>query len=267
VSQGSTEDLLLRLSDLNYAESQREFARFSATHVIEESSGLLMTAAGTRFPAAPFNAVSLVGPQTLEPSQVLERAHGFFDPLDRGFAVMTKGHSDQALQSYCESQDLPHFGDSPGMLLEAAVAAPVLADGAEIKTVTSIEEAEQFIHVAAHAFEAVGLPVEVAQKLLCQPKAWLQPHWQVHMIVENGEAVAGAMVLMSHGIAGIYWVATLAEARGRGYGEAVTRSVSNAAFSNGASAVVLQASHFGEPVYRRIGFREITRYHWYLVAA
>ena len=78
--------------------------------------------------------------------------------------------------------------------------------------------------------------------------------------------VAGAMVLASHGIAGIYWVATLAESRGRGYGEAVTRAVANDAFQRGADAVVLQASPFGEPVYRRIGFREITRYHWYMVA-
>ncbi len=74
---------------------------------------------------------------------------------------------------------------------------------------------------------------------------------------------AAAVAILSDGIAGLYWVATLPEARGRGLGEACTRLAGNRAFELGARCVVLQASKMGEPIYRRMGYREVTRYRWY----
>lgn len=263
----TSRNTLLELSDLNLGEAQREHARFRSPYTIEERDGMLLSATGLPFPAAPLNAVSLTGSSGdgPAPAYVLAEARDFFSARDRGFGVMVRGHCDQALQAYCDEQQLPQLGNSPGMSLSAPVEAPKLADGVVLKTVESVDEAAQYAQVAARAFEAIGLPVDVALDLLSQPEAWLEPHWHVQLLLENDVPVAGAMVLMSHGIAGIYWVATLAESRGRGYGEAVTRAVSNHAFERGATAVVLQASHFGEPVYRRIGFEEITRYGWYLV--
>ncbi len=71
------------------------------------------------------------------------------------------------------------------------------------------------------------------------------------------------MTILSHGIAGVYWVGTVEEARGYGLGDLCTRTVSNAAFDRGAKRVVLQASKQGEPIYLRMGYREVTRYLWY----
>jgi GNAT superfamily N-acetyltransferase len=59
---------------------------------------------------------------------------------------------------------------------------------------------------------------------------------------------------------------TLPDARGRGHAERIMRSLCNRAFDRGARAVVLQASPFGEPVYRRLGYQEITRYPWFLAS-
>jgi len=53
-------------------------------------------------------------------------------------------------------------------------------------------------------------------------------------------------------------------ARGNGLAEACVRAVANVAFRRGAPVVVLQASKFGAPVYRRMGFTEITSYPWYM---
>jgi len=75
--------------------------------------------------------------------------------------------------------------------------------------------------------------------------------------------VAAAQTLLSHGIAGVYWVGTVEGARSRGLGEAVTRAVTNAAFDRGATANSLQASPMGEPIYRRMGYEEIYRYTTY----
>lgn len=54
------------------------------------------------------------------------------------------------------------------------------------------------------------------------------------------------------------------DARGRGLAEAVTRHLTNEALRRGAAFVVLQASKFGEPIYLRMGYKEITKYPWYM---
>ena len=50
------------------------------------------------------------------------------------------------------------------------------------------------------------------------------------------------------------------EYRGRGYGAAVTARAVIDGFANGAELALLAASPMGEPVYRRLGFREVLRY-------
>ena len=72
------------------------------------------------------------------------------------------------------------------------------------------------------------------------------------------------MLIFSHTIAGIYWVGTVSDARGKGLAETCVRAVTNEAFRRGAPLVVLQASKFGAPVYQRMGFTEFTRYPWYM---
>jgi len=65
-------------------------------------------------------------------------------------------------------------------------------------------------------------------------------------------------------VGGVYWVGTVPAARRRGAADAVTRHVTRAAFEQGARMVTLQASAAGEPVYRRMGYREVGRYARFL---
>jgi ribosomal protein S18 acetylase RimI-like enzyme len=124
--------------------------------------------------------------------------------------------------------------------------------------------AADFVEVCAGAFEAIGMPAGVTRKVFSLPERWLKPYWRAFVVYERSRAVSAAALLFSHGIAGIYWVATSADARGKGYGELVTRHVSHDAFKSGARCVILQASPFGEPIYRKLGFREFTRYPLFL---
>ena len=69
---------------------------------------------------------------------------------------------------------------------------------------------------------------------------------------------------MAGGLAGIYAVATLPEARRRGVGTAMTLHAMAEGRRRGASMAVLQATDFGRPVYERIGFSVAFDYALYL---
>ena len=68
------------------------------------------------------------------------------------------------------------------------------------------------------------------------------------------------MTIVSHGVAGIYWVGSTEEARGRGLGWTMTATAVNAGFEMGGEIASLQASPMGEGLYRRMGFETIFSY-------
>jgi ribosomal protein S18 acetylase RimI-like enzyme len=72
----------------------------------------------------------------------------------------------------------------------------------------------------------------------------------------GGAPVASATLFMGGGAAGIYNVATLPEARGRGIGTAVTLAALREAQAQGETVGVLHPSEMAYWVYRRMGFGE-----------
>ena len=71
----------------------------------------------------------------------------------------------------------------------------------------------------------------------------------------GAKPVAASMLFLGAGVAGIYCVATLTEARGQGIGGAVTLAPLLEARDMGYRAGILQASDMGYGVYRRLGFK------------
>ncbi len=260
----SADSQLLELSDSNLAEAQREQVRFAPGYRIEEHQDLLLLASATRYPAGPFNSVLPLGAGASDGAALFDRARSWFAAQNRGFTVYLRGHHDRPLIALCEREGFPRVSESPGMVLTRLPESKRLAAGVRILAV-SPERATDFVEVIAAAYETMGLAPDVTRKAFATPERWLAAQWHVQVVYEHDRPVAGAMLLFSHGIAGVYWVGTLPDARGRGYADAVMRVITRYAFEHGARLVVLQASPMGDPVYRRLGFREVTRYPWYLV--
>ncbi len=76
----------------------------------------------------------------------------------------------------------------------------------------------------------------------------------------DGLPVATAATVSSHGVIGLYNVATAPEFRRRGYGEAVTRYAIEAAVrETGETRVVLESTSQGLHLYQPMGFQFVTR--------
>jgi len=80
-------------------------------------------------------------------------------------------------------------------------------------------------------------------------------------LIFNGEAVASSTLQLSTGVASIDMVATLHKSRRMGIGTAMTLIPLLDAREMGYTIGVLQASQAGEPVYRKIGFKEYCKFH------
>jgi GNAT superfamily N-acetyltransferase len=80
------------------------------------------------------------------------------------------------------------------------------------------------------------------------------------------QPVATSAVYLSEDTAGVYNVATLEAARGKGVGAAITWAAALCGLERGSERSILQASQMGEPVYERMGYVTPTRYRQFTVS-
>jgi GNAT superfamily N-acetyltransferase len=79
---------------------------------------------------------------------------------------------------------------------------------------------------------------------------------EILLAYDDGEPVAGALVLDHHGDAAVSAVATLPEHRGKGLAGWILVELLRSARERGMSTGSLQASRAGAPVYERLGFAD-----------
>ena len=252
---------LIELSDLNYAEAMRELTRRGGGIVHDEDD--LMLYAGPHPLPVLANGVMRTAPR-LSASAVMARANDFFARQHRGYSVLVAAHADQDLRSAAAAAGLVQMGDSPGMVIDHRLPDADPPAGVTLSRVETAQDRSGFAAVMGAAYATYGMPPDAAPCLFARREVLLAPHIVALLARVDGRPVAGAMVIVTHGVAGIYWVGTVPDARGRGLAELCTRAAGNAGFDLGARVAALQASPMGDPVYRRMGYVEVTRYPYFV---
>jgi GNAT superfamily N-acetyltransferase len=152
---------------------------------------------------------------------------------------------------------------TPGMVLFpidrdtiAGAVATGRQAGLEIRQVRDARGIDEHGEVVTDGF---GSPPAVAIGTTCA--ALLdRPECVVYTGYAGETPVASGLGWRTGRTIGVYAIATIAAARRRGYGAAMTARVVADGLAAGCDVAILQASELGRPIYERLGFRVDVRY-------
>ena len=247
-----------QLADHNLVECMRVYARWRTPSEIEERDGLLLVAGSTRLPASFMNG-ALRTDAALAPEQALQRAKKFFADRARGFTFVTRAHCDRDLEEYLAVRGFVRDADAPCMLVERPLADKPLPAETRVEALRSVDQIQHLVRIGTDAYRDMGLPEGQARAAFSRPEGVFDGSVSGVIAYWRDQPASMALTIHTPDCAGVYWVGTMSFARGKGLAEACTRIATNDGFARGARVVTLQASDFGEPIYRRMGYREYDR--------
>ncbi|HET9909132.1 MAG TPA: GNAT family N-acetyltransferase [Anaerolineales bacterium] len=134
--------------------------------------------------------------------------------------------------------------------------------GLRIVRVDDEQTLRQWIHIASVGFRIDEKFEQVWYDFFVD--AIFEPRFQTYLALLDGKPVGTSQLFLSEGVAGIYNITCLPEARGQGIGSAITLAPLLRARELGYQIGVLQASLNGYNVYRRLGFQDFGKLSLYL---
>ena len=201
-----TRDELMELSDLNYAEAMRDLSRRAGGAVLDED-GLLLFTGGHPLPVLANAAMRT--DRRLGAADALERARAFFAARGRGFTILIRAHADADLAAAAAQAGLVAFGEMPAMVLDHRLPDAVPPRGIDLRPVTTADDVAAYGRVMGPAYATYGMPEDVLPAMLGNLETLRAPHIVAFVARVDGTPVAGAMTVVTHGVAGVYWVGTI----------------------------------------------------------
>jgi GNAT superfamily N-acetyltransferase len=153
------------------------------------------------------------------------------------------------------------ISQAPGMI--AATLSPPQRPLAaiECRPVTDLAMRAAFTELTTVCFD---IPPSVAQSVYAPEGAW-RGAYRGFVGLAGGRPVAMVALVRAAGVLGVYSLGTLPEYRRLGYGEALLRAASaQMQHANGTEPLVLESTEAGYRLYRRLGFRDTTKFTVYL---
>lgn len=211
-----------------------------------------------------FNGVLISRPPTAGADQVVRDTVAYF--RSHGVSAFTWWLAPSLEPGAWSQHLLPHgfqYDDNtPGMAINLA-ALPSLGQQSTIQVVEDRETLDTWARILVRGFE---MPEEMAGVFLAIMESVGKGVPIRHYLgLVDGEPVATSSLFLGSGVAGIYNVATLPAARGKGVGSAMTLIPLHEARDLGYNAGILQSSRMGYGLYRRLGFQKLCQmdhFHW-----
>jgi ribosomal protein S18 acetylase RimI-like enzyme len=234
---------------LNEQELWREMVRWSGGRIVEERGVLLVSGPSAYLRVAIRTDASVDGPA------VVARATEFFAAEPTGFIVLVRRPEDADVERAALAEGFTTGWVERPMALTAAPSARDVPDDVDVRAVSDERAVVDYGRVVALANDDPG--ERTRAPLLFHHDTIVTPSVAAFVAYLGEEPVACAMTLVSHRVAGVFYVATVEHARRRGLGDALTRMAARAGFEMGAEAAWLGASEMGADLYRRIGFQDL----------
>jgi GNAT superfamily N-acetyltransferase len=153
---------------------------------------------------------------------------------------------------------LQPVGHPPCMVRVPGLAAgsPLAPSGLSVRRVESLEQLNDFERTLVEAYPIPDL-LPWSPGVFLGSKLTAHPRWHLFVGCFDGIPVATAAAYVTEHAVDVTLVTCLPEMRGRGFGRAVTQAAADVDRSKPA---LLLASDDGQPVYRAMGFRALTRF-------
>jgi ribosomal protein S18 acetylase RimI-like enzyme len=245
------------LADRNYGYAFSLMANHAKGGSLYEEPGLVATITGT----IPWLNVTVVYGGLAQPAAALGRAIDFYRKAGAPFVMRIRVGFEMETQQAMRELGLEAADQLPGMILNPVGDVPPPPEGLTIAEWDAASLAVSNEIMAA----AFGMPLPLMNNLITP--SLLDSPLRGYIGYVDGRAVATSALIVSDGVAGVYNVATLPEYRKRGLGEAMTWHAVREGVAIGCVIGSLQASAMGQPVYARMGFRNIAPYETYIFPA
>jgi GNAT superfamily N-acetyltransferase len=234
--------------DANFLEASRIFVSHGGSGEYRESKDAVIVSCG--LPIEPLNFGFLRQPYG-DLARAAADVKAYFDGRRLRFQLMFREDAPSEAIKKLEAEGWRRKPDpTPGMTLSLPPSPRPPPPGLVIQPVRT---GEQVLAFRETAFRGFGYPVAAAHLFLSERVLEL-PQVRLFSGLVDGVVVATSMLIATGNVAGIYWVATLEEHRGLGFGEALTWAAVQGSREFGCGIASLQASKLGRPVYARMGF-------------
>ncbi|HSG16548.1 MAG TPA: GNAT family N-acetyltransferase [Anaerolineae bacterium] len=243
-------------ANTNYFETWRLIIEGSDQSEIHEFDGFLLTDCGQPF--AFMNLAFVQRPLTMA-EESLDRVIDHYKARNLPAIICIPPGVDDATESLVVRRKYNPATPHPGMTLFPLPPAPEKPVDLEIRSVASDEELALFQATAEAGF---NMPFSMPQRLLSRR---FRDHPAVSMFIGyvGNMPVCTSCLVTTGPVAGVYWVSTLFDYRGRGYATAISWHAIRTGEALGCDMSTLQASVMGRPIYEKMGFEVTTDFRRY----
>lgn len=211
------------------------------------------------FSGPGFNFAAVLGPSP-PLAEIEELAREFFAEAEGGWGVLVEGDAGHPVEAELRARCWPVAEDEPALVLPAIANIPEPPPGLEIRAAADEEEARDFGRVVAAAFEVA----DPGQGDNPPTAAGLRDPEMALLIGRlEGRPVCAAMLACVARTAVIAGVATVPDARGRGFGTSITWAAAVEGARRGCRAAALRSGPMSLNLYQRMGFVPVCAHRTY----